>query len=85
MGSSSILMMCSRLKKAEITMDIPADVDYDEQLTRFIQARRESGFPLSSLDVDVCRYTDSQAAAGGTCQALEHCGRSCCILCGFGE
>ena len=49
-------MVCPRLRKVSITTDIPADETHDEQLrrvTRFVEARHDSGFPLSSLDIDV--------------------------------
>ena len=54
-SSSDSAMMCPRLKKVAITTDIPADEVHDEQLrriTKFVEARYDSGFPLSSLDVD---------------------------------
>jgi len=55
-SSSNFTMMCPRLKRVAVTTDIPADEVYDEQLRRiskFVEARHDSGFPLSSLDVDV--------------------------------
>ena len=54
-SSSDSTMMCPRLKKIGITTDIPADEVHDEQLrriTKFVEARYDSGLPLSSLDVD---------------------------------
>ena len=55
-SSSSFTMMCPKLRRVAITTDIPADEAHDEQLkriTKFVEARHDSGFPLSSLDVDV--------------------------------
>ena len=55
-SSSNFTMMCPRLQQVAITTDIPADEGYDEQLkriTKFVEARNDSGFPLSNLDVDV--------------------------------
>lgn len=55
-SSSSFTMMCPRLKKVSITTEIPADEIHSEQLrrvTKLVEARHDSGFPLSSLDVDV--------------------------------
>jgi len=55
-SSSSFTMVCPRLKQVSITTDIPADEAHDEQLrriTKFVEARHDSGFPLSSLEVDV--------------------------------
>jgi len=55
-SSSDFTMMCPRLDKVVITTDIPKGEVHDEQLrrvTKFVEARRDSGFPLSSLDVDV--------------------------------
>ncbi|KAF9647724.1 hypothetical protein BDM02DRAFT_3129556 [Thelephora ganbajun] len=55
-SSSTFTMMCPSLKKVSITTDIPVDEVHDEQLrriTKFVEARCDSGFPLSSLDVDV--------------------------------
>jgi hypothetical protein len=54
-SSSDFTMVCPRLKKVVITTDIPADEMHDEQLrriTKFVEARYDSDFPLSSLDVD---------------------------------
>lgn len=56
LSSSNFTMTCPRLKEVTITTDIPADEAHDEQLrriTKFMEARYDSGFPLSSLDVDV--------------------------------
>jgi len=56
LSSSSCAMMCPRLKKVFITTDIPAEQVHDEQLrrvTKLVEARHDSGFPLSVLDVDV--------------------------------
>jgi hypothetical protein len=81
MGSSLIFMMCSRLKKAAITMDIPTDVD-SKSGSPGLYRRCTSGFPTVQSGCQcVCHYIDSQAATGGTCQALARCGPSCCILC----
>lgn len=55
-SSSSFTMICPKLRRVAITTDIPADEAHDEQLrriTKFVEARDDSGFPLSSLDVDV--------------------------------
>ena len=55
-SSSSFTMTCPRLRKIAVTTDIPADEAHDEQLrriTKFVEARHDAGFPLSSLDVDV--------------------------------
>ena len=54
--SSSSFTICPRLKRVSITADIPADVVHDGQLrrtTKFVEARRDAGFTLSSLDVNV--------------------------------
>ena len=78
-SSSNLTMMCPRLKKVVITTDIPADEVHGEQLrriTKFVEARHDSGFPLSSLDVNVsvatpipkqprAEYTKSWGAAVG--------------------
>ena len=56
LSSSNFTMVCPILRKVAITTDIPADEVHDEQLrriTKFVEARHDSGFPLSSLDVDV--------------------------------
>ena len=55
-SSSNFTMMCPKLRQVAITTDIPADEAYDEQLkriTKFVEARQDSGFPLSGLNVDV--------------------------------
>lgn len=59
-SSSNITVMCQRLRRVTVTTDIPADEVYDEQLrriTKFAEARHDSGFPLSTLDVDVSVVT----------------------------
>jgi hypothetical protein len=82
-------MMCPRLEKVAITTDIPADEGHDEQLrriTKFVEARHDSGFPLSNLDVDVsvatpipkqarAEYTETWGGLAGTSHSL----------CGFEE
>ena len=55
-SSSNFAMVCPRLKKVTVTINIPADEMHDDQLrriTKFVEARYDSDFPLSSLDVDV--------------------------------
>ena len=57
---SNFTMMCPRLKKVAVTTHIPADEVHDDQLrriTKFAEARYDSDFPLSSLDVDVSAAT----------------------------
>ena len=78
-SSPNYTMMCPRLKKVAITTDIPADEGHDKQLrriTKFVEARHDSGFPLSRLDVDVsvatpiskqtrAEYTETWGALSG--------------------
>ena len=71
LSSSNFTMLCPRLEKVAITTDVPADEVHGEQLrriTKFVEARHDSGFPLSSLDVDVSVVTpiSKQAQAGYT-------------------
>ena len=49
-------MVCPRLEHVSITTDILAGEVHDKQLrriTKFVEARYDAGFALSSLDVDV--------------------------------
>ena len=55
-STSNFTMTCPKLKKVAIATDIPMDEVHGEQLrriTKFVEARYDSGFPLSTLDVDV--------------------------------
>ena len=70
-SSSKFTMMCPELKEVAITTNIPTDEGHDEQLrriTKFVQARHDSGFPLSRLDVEVSVATPitKHARAGYT-------------------
>ena len=56
LSSSDFTMVCPRLQRVSIATDTPVDEVHDEQLkriTKFVEARHDAGFTLSSLDVDV--------------------------------
>ena len=60
LSSSDFTMVCPRLKQVSIATDIPADEAHDKQLrriTKFVEARYDGGFELSSLEVYVLVVT----------------------------
>ena len=61
-----------------VATDIPADEVHDKQLrkiTKFVEARHDAGFTLSSLGVDVSVATPVSHGAGRLHQDLGFIGR----------
>ena len=55
LSSSDYTMVCLRMKQVFITTDIPDDKVHNKPLrriTKFVEARYDAGFALSSLDAD---------------------------------